>query len=115
MNIVYCDVGSMCIKCGDSYIRYNNGYGDGEFMVYIFKNCEEFDRFIDEHNFKEEFITSAIFNNAKLMSYDCCYNISYDSDLNKELAELNGWFGICRILDEDGDPTGHMALVGRDD
>ena len=113
MELVKCDVGSMCIKCGGSYIHYNNGYGDGEFAVYILANSFDFQNWLDHNrNFQEEFVTDALLNDAKLMSYDCCYKIKdSDNELNKELATLNGWFGIYRLL-EDGKATGHMAIVG---
>lgn len=112
MNIVYCDVGSLCIKCGGSYIHYNNGYGDGEFAVYIFENSFELQKWLDNNrNFQEEFVSDAFLNDAKLMSYDLCYKLESDSDLNKELATLNGWFGIYKLL-ENGEATGHMAIVG---
>ena len=112
MELVNCDVGALCIKCGGSYIYYNNGYGDGEFAVYIFENRSKFQNWLENScNFQEELMGDAFLNDAKLMSYDLCYKLESDSDFNKELATLNGWFRIYKLL-ENGEATGNMAIVG---
>jgi hypothetical protein len=87
-----CDCGSVMVSCGGCYIQYNNGMGDGCFDVYVFESEQEFEAFKKEKNISVndcEFVSSAYFKEAHIMSHDVPNMMSYPI-----LKLENGRFGI---------------------
>lgn len=36
-----CDGGSICVKCGNNFIKFPNSIGDGVFKVYVMNNNDD--------------------------------------------------------------------------
>lgn len=88
-----CDAGSIQIQCGNSYIRFNNEYGDGTFKTYLFDSMDEFENYKKDHfdypGMQEKdyhFHGIHFFENAKVLNYDCfepdrnnCYGLEKET------------------------------------
>ena len=98
-----CDGGSLAVFCGGSIIRFNNGYGDGDFKVYKFENENEFFEYRKEHiekygikDSEYHFITCCNFKNAKVLDYDCYHNVDDKKASDNIIMVLNGEYSIYR-------------------
>ena len=95
-----CDAGSVLVECGGSFIHFDNGYGDGNFKVYLFDSKEEFDQYIEDHlkyGIEEKqyrYNTQALFKNAKVLDYDCLFRCNNDVLIEHTLFTLNGRYYI---------------------
>lgn len=81
-----CDGGSICIKCGDSFVKFPNSIGDGCFKIYIMSG-DEFNNYKENHkqyNIKYNFVTYSVFNNAEILDDDCIDSIDrYNALINR--------------------------------
>lgn len=102
-----CDAGSLTVECGGSIIYYPNGYGDGDFKVYLFDDKSEWNSYVKEHELKYgitknkyKFETIANFNNARVLNYDCLKKV----DEENVIFTLNGHYSIYSF-------NGHIVFV----
>ena len=90
-----CDGGSICVRCGDSFVKFPNCIGDGCFKVYIMNNAE-FNKYKEDHkqySIKYNYVSYSIFNNAEILDDDCIDSVErYDRELDNGHNPI-----ICKI------------------
>lgn len=77
-----CDGGSICVKCGDSFVKFPNSIGDGFYKVYVM-SADEFSAYKEDHkqyNIKYNYVSYSIFNNAEILDDDCIDSIDRYAD-----------------------------------
>lgn len=90
-NWYSCDGGSICVKMGNSFVKFLNSIGDGLFKCYEM-TTEEFKNYKKDHEqfgMKYNYVTFANFENAEVLTDDCIdTKYKYDNfNKNGELVD----------------------------